>query len=125
MSATPWGAGGGFKNVLVIGADALSRYVDWTDRATCILFGDGCGAVLVQVSSPPGLCGNVQCYIYLLQRMIMLLQIVLMHPCLVEDMEPFPCSEVGSLEGEVSRYSTVFGWFCRRESLDYGMEGGR
>jgi hypothetical protein len=33
----------------VIGADALSRYVDWTDRGTCILFGDAAGAVLVQV----------------------------------------------------------------------------
>ena len=41
--------GGGFNNVLVIGADALSRYVDWTDRGTCILFGDAAGAVLVQV----------------------------------------------------------------------------
>lgn len=40
--------GGGFKNVLVIGADVLSRYVDWTDRGTCILFGDAAGAVLVQ-----------------------------------------------------------------------------
>ncbi|KAF5460828.1 hypothetical protein F2P56_020669 [Juglans regia] len=40
--------GGGFQNVLVIGADALSRYVDWTDRGTCILFGDAAGAVLVQ-----------------------------------------------------------------------------
>ncbi|KAF9600834.1 hypothetical protein IFM89_013069 [Coptis chinensis] len=40
--------GGGFKNVLVIGADCLSRYVDWTDRGTCILFGDAAGAVLVQ-----------------------------------------------------------------------------
>ncbi|GFP93272.1 3-oxoacyl-[acyl-carrier-protein] synthase 3 b chloroplastic [Phtheirospermum japonicum] len=40
--------GGGFKNVLVIGADALSRYVDWTDRGSCILFGDAAGAVLVQ-----------------------------------------------------------------------------
>ncbi|KAL5551164.1 hypothetical protein UlMin_001340 [Ulmus minor] len=40
--------GGGFNNVLVIGADALSRYVDWTDRSTCILFGDAAGAVLVQ-----------------------------------------------------------------------------
>lgn len=40
--------GGGFQNVLVIGADSLSRYVDWTDRGTCILFGDGAGAVLVQ-----------------------------------------------------------------------------
>ncbi|KAJ6946502.1 3-oxoacyl-[acyl-carrier-protein] synthase 3 A [Populus alba x Populus x berolinensis] len=40
--------GGGFKNVLVIGADTLSRYVDWTDRGTCILFGDAAGAVVVQ-----------------------------------------------------------------------------
>ncbi|KAK4485572.1 hypothetical protein RD792_008215 [Penstemon davidsonii] len=40
--------GGGFQNVLVIGADALSRYVDWTDRGSCILFGDAAGAVLVQ-----------------------------------------------------------------------------
>lgn len=43
-------AGGGFHNVLVIGADAISRYVDWTDRGTCILFGDAAGAVLVQVT---------------------------------------------------------------------------
>lgn len=40
--------GGGFQNVLVVGADALSRYVDWTDRGTCILFGDAAGAVVVQ-----------------------------------------------------------------------------
>ena len=39
----------GFKNVLVIGADSLSRYVDWTDRGTCILFGDAAGVVLLQV----------------------------------------------------------------------------
>ena len=44
-------AGGGYKNVLVVGADALSRYVDWTDRGTCILFGDASGALLLQVSS--------------------------------------------------------------------------
>ncbi|XP_039067708.1 3-oxoacyl-[acyl-carrier-protein] synthase 3 A, chloroplastic-like isoform X2 [Hibiscus syriacus] len=40
--------GGGFRNVLVIGADGLSRFIDWTDRGTCILFGDAAGAVLVQ-----------------------------------------------------------------------------
>ncbi|CAK9176084.1 unnamed protein product [Ilex paraguariensis] len=51
--------GGGFNNVLVIGADALSRYVDWTDRGTCILFGDAAGAVLVQAcdSEEDGLFG--------------------------------------------------------------------
>ncbi|XP_059657479.1 beta-ketoacyl-[acyl-carrier-protein] synthase III A, chloroplastic [Cornus florida] len=48
VSAASHIRGGGFNNVLVIGADALSRYVDWTDRGTCILFGDAAGAVLVQ-----------------------------------------------------------------------------
>ncbi|WIA18437.1 hypothetical protein OEZ86_002018 [Tetradesmus obliquus] len=41
------------KHVLVIGADAMSRVVDWRDRGTCILFGDGCGAVLVS-AAPEG-----------------------------------------------------------------------
>ncbi|KAK7262006.1 hypothetical protein RIF29_28334 [Crotalaria pallida] len=48
ISAASHIRGSGFKNVLVIGADAISRYVDWTDRGTCILFGDAAGAVLVQ-----------------------------------------------------------------------------
>ncbi|KAL6523383.1 Beta-ketoacyl-[acyl-carrier-protein] synthase III A, chloroplastic [Orobanche gracilis] len=48
VSAACYIRGGHFKNVLVIGADALSRYVDWTDRGSCILFGDAAGAVLVQ-----------------------------------------------------------------------------
>ena len=41
---------GAAKNVLVVGADAMSRIVDWQDRGTCILFGDGAGAVLMQRS---------------------------------------------------------------------------
>jgi 3-oxoacyl-[acyl-carrier-protein] synthase III len=36
-----------FKNVLVIGVEVLSRITDWTDRSTCVLFGDGAGAVLM------------------------------------------------------------------------------
>lgn len=36
-----------FKNVLVIGAEILSKIVDWTDRSTCVLFGDGSGAVVL------------------------------------------------------------------------------
>jgi 3-oxoacyl-[acyl-carrier-protein] synthase-3 len=36
------------KNALVIGADVMSRVVDWTDRSTCVLFGDGAGALLLQ-----------------------------------------------------------------------------
>jgi 3-oxoacyl-[acyl-carrier-protein] synthase III len=39
---------GKYKKVLVIGADAMSRVLDWTDRSTCILFGDGAGAVVVE-----------------------------------------------------------------------------
>ncbi|KAI7741196.1 hypothetical protein M8C21_007745 [Ambrosia artemisiifolia] len=59
VSASCYIRGGGFKNVLVIGADSLSRYVDWTDRGTCILFGDAAGAVLVQAcdSEEDGLFG--------------------------------------------------------------------
>lgn len=42
---------GQFKRVLVIGVEVLSRLVDWTDRNTCVLFGDGAGAVVVVPSS--------------------------------------------------------------------------
>lgn len=45
---------GDAEYVLVIGAETLSRFVDWTDRGTCILFGDGAGAVLVAASDVPG-----------------------------------------------------------------------
>ncbi|MCX7821740.1 MAG: beta-ketoacyl-ACP synthase 3, partial [Brevinematales bacterium] len=38
---------GMYKNVLVIGAETISRFVDWSDRSTCVLFGDGAGAVVV------------------------------------------------------------------------------
>jgi 3-oxoacyl-[acyl-carrier-protein] synthase-3 len=37
-----------YQNVLVVGAEVLSKMVDWEDRSTCVLFGDGAGAVLVQ-----------------------------------------------------------------------------
>jgi 3-oxoacyl-[acyl-carrier-protein] synthase-3 len=39
---------GVYQNVVVIGADVLSRWVDWSDRTTCVLFGDGAGAVVCQ-----------------------------------------------------------------------------
>ncbi|XP_066346061.1 beta-ketoacyl-[acyl-carrier-protein] synthase III, chloroplastic-like [Miscanthus floridulus] len=51
ITATRFIKGGDLQNVLVVGADALSKYVDWTDRGTCILFGDAAGAVLVQACS--------------------------------------------------------------------------
>jgi 3-oxoacyl-[acyl-carrier-protein] synthase-3 len=41
---------GAFKNALVIGAETLSRFLDFSDRSTCILFGDGAGAVVLSAS---------------------------------------------------------------------------
>jgi 3-oxoacyl-[acyl-carrier-protein] synthase-3 len=47
-------AGGLARHVLVIGAELLTRFLDYTDRSTCILFGDGAGAVIVSASDEPG-----------------------------------------------------------------------
>ncbi|GIW76519.1 MAG: hypothetical protein KatS3mg104_1582 [Phycisphaerae bacterium] len=44
---------GQFQNVLIIGAETLSRVTDYTDRASCIIFGDGAGAVVVSRSKEP------------------------------------------------------------------------
>lgn len=43
------------KNVLLVGSEINSRLLDWSDRSTCILFGDGAGAVVLQASEDPGL----------------------------------------------------------------------
>jgi 3-oxoacyl-[acyl-carrier-protein] synthase-3 len=53
-SAHAYVSSGMYRNVLVIGAEVLSRVLDFTDRNTCVLFGDGAGAVLVQASDQPG-----------------------------------------------------------------------
>jgi 3-oxoacyl-[acyl-carrier-protein] synthase-3 len=45
---------GSQNNALVIGAETLSRLVDWEDRNTCVLFGDGAGAFVLQASDNPG-----------------------------------------------------------------------
>ena len=45
---------GQYRNVLVIGAELLTRFLDFTDRNTCILFGDGAGAVVLSASDEPG-----------------------------------------------------------------------
>lgn len=47
---------GFYKNALVIGAETLSRLIDWTDRRTCVLFGDGAGAVVIRADKE----GNFQ-----------------------------------------------------------------
>lgn len=42
-----------YKNILVVGSEVLSKVVDWTDRKTCILFGDGAGAVVISAAERP------------------------------------------------------------------------
>lgn len=46
------------KCALVVGADAMSRITDWTDRSNCILWGDGAGAAIVQASTEPGIISS-------------------------------------------------------------------
>ncbi len=45
---------GAFKRALVIGAETFSRILDWNDRGTCVLFGDGAGAVVLEAQPQPG-----------------------------------------------------------------------
>lgn len=46
--------GGLARRALVVGAETMSRIVDWTERETCVLFGDGAGAVILEASEEPG-----------------------------------------------------------------------
>lgn len=50
-------AGNSYKNAIVVGADALSRWIDWDDRNSCILFGDGAGAAVYTASEEGGEAG--------------------------------------------------------------------
>jgi len=49
---------GSFKRALVIGAETFSRILDWSDRGTCVLFGDGAGAVVLEAQPQPGLSSD-------------------------------------------------------------------
>jgi 3-oxoacyl-[acyl-carrier-protein] synthase III len=53
-TAKAWIESGQAKHVLVIGAELLTRFLDYTDRSTCILFGDGAGAAVLSGSTEPG-----------------------------------------------------------------------
>lgn len=48
---------GAYKTILIVGADILSRWVDWSDRSTCILFGDGAGAAILQANKTNDILG--------------------------------------------------------------------
>jgi 3-oxoacyl-[acyl-carrier-protein] synthase-3 len=50
---------GTHKSALVVGAEVFSRILDWNDRGTCVLFGDGAGAVVLAAGSKPGLHASV------------------------------------------------------------------
>jgi len=56
QAGTQFVATGAHKKVLVVGADVMSSIIDYTDRATCIIFGDGAGAVLLEPADEDGLC---------------------------------------------------------------------
>lgn len=47
--------GGSYKCALVVGAEVFSRIMNWQDRSTCVLFGDGAGAVVLKASNAPGI----------------------------------------------------------------------
>lgn len=49
---------------LVVGAEVFSRLMDWTDRGTCVLFGDGAGAVVLQANETPGDRGLLSCHLH-------------------------------------------------------------
>ena len=51
ITASQFLKGGGFKRAVVIGADQLSSFVDWNDRRSCILFGDGAGALAIEATN--------------------------------------------------------------------------
>ena len=57
-------ATGAAKNVMVVGSETMSRAVDWQDRSTCVLFGDGAGAVVWSASAEPGILGSVLHSVY-------------------------------------------------------------
>lgn len=52
-------ANGAARHVMVVGSESMSRGIDWTDRSTCVLFGDGAGAVILSAGSRPGIMGSV------------------------------------------------------------------
>lgn len=52
-------ASGVAQHVLVVGSESMSRAMDWSDRSTCVLFGDGAGAMILSTSTTPGIMGSV------------------------------------------------------------------
>ncbi len=49
---------GSARHILLIGSELMSRIIDWTDRSTCVLFGDGAGAIVLSASEAPGIIAS-------------------------------------------------------------------
>jgi 3-oxoacyl-[acyl-carrier-protein] synthase-3 len=58
-TASQFIATGAYKRILVVGSDVLSRIIDWSDRRTCVLFGDGAGAAVLEAGERGGLLSFV------------------------------------------------------------------
>ena len=58
VTAQQFIANGPVKNALVIGSEVMSKILDWQDRATCVLFGDGAGACILSASEEPGILAS-------------------------------------------------------------------
>ncbi len=103
------------QNALVIGAETFSRILDWTDRSTCVLFGDGAGAVVlkgVDCAGNPGASGVLSTHLYSDGRY---------HDALYVDGGPSSTGTVGHLrmEGrEVFRHAVV----RMAEAIDAALE---
>ena len=68
ITASQYLASGSIKRAVVIGADQLSKWVDWDDRKTCVLFGDGAGAVALESSGDKsGLIGIIERLVFCLE----------------------------------------------------------
>ncbi|KTD82307.1 beta-ketoacyl-ACP synthase III [Legionella waltersii] len=65
-------ANGAAKHVLVVGSESMSRAVDWSDRSTCVLFGDGAGAVVLSASDRQGIMGSVLHSAYDAEKLLVL-----------------------------------------------------
>ncbi|MGB3201130.1 MAG: beta-ketoacyl-ACP synthase III [Nodosilinea sp.] len=86
---------GVFKTVVVIGADVLSRWTDWDDRTTCVLFGDGAGAVVLQASERDRLLGFELCSDGSLNH------------CLNLSYQPEPAALVGDTTVQTGNFSPI------------------
>ncbi len=95
---------GMYQNILVIGAETLSKSLDWTDRSTCVLFGDGAGAVILSSTDRDTGILSMQLLSDGSKQDYLTLSALPLHNPLIKDTEPLPT--VISMKGqEVFKYA--------------------